>query len=74
VAITASKLRENVYRILDEVLATGQPVEIVRGGRTLRIVPDEEPTSRLERVRVLGTLSGDPDDIVHIDWSDDWRP
>ena len=38
-SITASKLRENVYRILDEVLATGVPVEIERNGRTLRIVP-----------------------------------
>jgi len=73
-AITASKLRENVYRILDEVLATGQPVEIIRGGRTLRIVPDEVPTSRLERVRTLGAIYGDPDDLVHVDWSNEWRP
>ncbi len=27
-AMTASKLRENLYKILDEVLATGQPIEV----------------------------------------------
>ena len=73
-AITASKLRANVYRILDEVLATGQPVEIIRGGRTLRIVPDEAPTSRRDRLRALGVILGDPDAPVHSDWSDAWRP
>ncbi len=29
---TASKLRQDVYRILDQVLATGVPIEIVRKG------------------------------------------
>jgi prevent-host-death family protein len=38
--ITASKLRENIYRILDEVAETGVPVEVVRKGVKLRIVPE----------------------------------
>lgn len=74
-AITASKLRENVYRILDEVLETGEPVEIRRNGRTLRIVPDEPPASRLDRVPPWPDLVvGDAGDLAHIDWSDEWRP
>jgi len=28
--ITASKLRENIYRILDQAIATGAPVEVLR--------------------------------------------
>ena len=31
--VTASKLRENVYRILDEAIATGVPVEVIRKGK-----------------------------------------
>ena len=31
--VTASKLRENIYRILDQVLETGVPVEIERRGK-----------------------------------------
>jgi hypothetical protein len=43
VTLTASKLRENIYRILDEILETGIPVEIERKGRILRIVPAQPP-------------------------------
>jgi hypothetical protein len=42
---TASRLRENVYRILDEVLETGVPVEIERRGKILRIGPPSLGTS-----------------------------
>ncbi len=34
---TASHLRQNIYRILDEVIETGQPVEIERKGSVVRI-------------------------------------
>ncbi len=73
-AVTASKLRENVYRILDEVLETGIPVEIVRNGRTLRITAVEEPSRRDRLVHRPEAINGDPDDLVHLDWSGEWRP
>ena len=47
--ITASTLRQNVYRLLDDVLLTGVPLEIERNGRILRIVPDA-PSGRLDRL------------------------
>jgi antitoxin (DNA-binding transcriptional repressor) of toxin-antitoxin stability system len=75
-AITASKLRENVYRILDQVLKTGEPVEIIRGGRKLKIVPAGEPrTRKLDRLaKRPETLLTDPEELVHLDWSKEWRP
>jgi len=33
---TAAKLRKDIYKIIDRVLATGEPVEIVCGGRKRR--------------------------------------
>lgn len=72
-ALTASKLRENVYRILDEVLETGVPVEIERRGRILRIVA-VEPRGRLANLETRPIIIGDPEDLVHIDWSSEWRP
>ena len=73
-AITASRLRANVYKVLDEVLDTGTPVEIERRGRRLRIVPAES-RGRLDRlVRRPGYLKVDPESLVHLDWSDEWRP
>lgn len=74
--MTASKLRENVYRILDQVLQTGEPVEIIRGGRKLKIVSAEEPGSRkLDRLaKRPETLLTDPAELVHLDWSKEWQP
>ena len=75
-AITASKLRENIYRILDEVSETGVPVEIVRGRRRLKIVPaDEDAPSKLRRLkRRPKAIIGDPERLVHVDWSKEWKP
>ena len=71
--LTASSLRADVYRILDQVLETGVPVEILRKGRILRIVP-ETPATRLERLERHDVITGDPEDLVHLDWSGEWRP
>lgn len=65
--ITASKFRENVYRILDEVIETGTPVEVVRKGKVLRILP-----SKLNRLKRRNAFKGDPDDIIGMDWSSEW--
>jgi Antitoxin Phd_YefM, type II toxin-antitoxin system len=73
-AISASHLRANVYRLLDEVLETGQPLEIERKGKTLVILPKEN-TSIWERLpRREGAIVGDPEELIHIDWSSEWNP
>lgn len=72
--VTASELRQDVYRLLDQVLESGVPLEIERKGRILRIVP-VDTRSRLDRV--VGDpdyIIGDPDELVHIDWSEYWKP
>ena len=71
---TRNELRANLYRLLDEVLETGVPLEIERKGRRLRILADDPP-SKLDRlVPHPGTIVGDPDGIVEIDWSVYWNP
>ena len=65
-------LRENVYRWLDSVLETGEPVVIERNGRRLLIVA-EAPTARLGRLVLRSeAMVGDADDLVHLDWSSEW--
>jgi antitoxin (DNA-binding transcriptional repressor) of toxin-antitoxin stability system len=72
-AVTASELRANIYRLLDQVLETGEPLEIERNGHRLRVVPDERP-SKLARVRGRrGTIVGDLGDLESIDWSVYWN-
>ena len=72
--ISASQLRANVYRLLDEVLVTGQPLEIKRNGKILVITPKEEISFWDRLPRREGAIVGDPNDLVHIDWSSEWNP
>ena len=71
-AMTASKLRQDIYRILDRVLETGEPVIVERNGRRLRISADETPSRLDSLVRRPEVVIGDSDDLVHLDWSDEW--
>lgn len=71
--LKASQLRENIYRILDEVLETGVPVEIERKGKILKIAPAEQ-RSKLANLKPRDYLLSDPEELVHVDWSGEWRP
>lgn len=44
--VTATALRADLYRILDEVLTTGTPVEIERRGRILYVAERPPPPLR----------------------------
>lgn len=73
--VTPSQLRQDIYRLIDQVLATREPLEIRSKGRRLRLVPDEPPSDRLSAIRANpGVIVGDPDELVTIDWSDEWDP
>ena len=65
--LTASKLRENLYRLLDQVIATGTPIEVTHKGTSLKIIPEKLP-SKLGRLPKRKSFKGDPDDILHMDW------
>jgi hypothetical protein len=73
-AITASHLRSNIYRLLDQVLETGKPLEIERRGEKLLIVPPQRPDKLSRLTPHADFLTGDPEELVHLDWSDEWRP
>lgn len=72
--ITASKLRENVYRILDEALETGRPVEVIRRGKRLKIVPETRRDRLANLKKRPSAFSGDVEDIIGMDWSGRWNP
>ena len=73
-AVTPTELRKNLFRLLDEVLETGRPLEIVRNGQILRIVPTKRG-SKLSRLRPHSdAVVGDSDALVEMEWEKLWRP
>ena len=72
--VKSTELRANLYRLLDRVLSTGEPLEVERKGRRIRIAP-ATPKNKLSRLEAHPEdLVGDPDDLVHLDWSHEWNP
>jgi len=66
--VTPTELRANIYRLLDEVLETGLPLEISKGGRKLRIVPVER-RNRLDNLKPRPeVITGNADDLPDIHW------
>lgn len=74
--ITPTQLRANLYRILERVSKTGEEVEVVRATGSLIIRPKAaERRGRRKKPKTNPKLIvGNPDDLVHIDWSKHWRP
>ena len=53
-------------------METGEPVEIERNGRRLRIVPEEAQAKLHRLVGRSDVIVGDSADLVRLDWSDEW--
>lgn len=72
--ITPSKLRENLFKLLDEALEKGETIEVKRKGQVLKIVPPKKQ-SKLERLQAHdNVVNGDAEELVHMDWSHEWKP
>ncbi|MEJ2596784.1 MAG: type II toxin-antitoxin system Phd/YefM family antitoxin [Anaerolineales bacterium] len=69
--VTPTQLRTNIYNLLDEVLETGLPLEIKKGGKKLRIVPVDKVDKLKNLISRPEAIQGDPDDLVEINWIDE---
>ncbi len=65
--VSATELRQNLYRIIDSVIESGEPVEVERKRGTVRIVP-ETRRSIWDSLEIHDVIAGD----VDVDWSDAW--
>ncbi len=66
--ISVTELRGNIYKLLDEVLNTGIPIEINNGGRKLKIMPAEKVDKLQNLVPRPYVIKRNPDDLVDISW------
>lgn len=70
--LTATELRANLYRVLDEVVETGIPQEVRRGERTLLILLADPPRRRLADLPKREVLACSVDELIATSWQDAW--
>jgi hypothetical protein len=67
--------QENLLAILDKVAETGVPLEIQRKGKRLIVSPVEKEMAKIDRLEPHPEfIVGNPDDLVKMDWSSEWKP
>jgi prevent-host-death family protein len=71
--ISLTHLRANLYKIVDQVIETGVPIEIERNGTIIKLVPIQKKKKLDNLTKHSSVLSVDPEEIVHIDWSHEWK-
>jgi len=65
--ITATSFRKNLYALLDRVIETGNPIDIERKGKIIRILAIE-PKSKLSNLKKRNVINCNPEDIISINW------
>jgi hypothetical protein len=63
--ISLTALRNNLFKIVDEVIKTGNPVELERKGHRLKIVM-EAKKSKLENLKPHDCIVGNPDELIDL--------
>jgi hypothetical protein len=63
--LSLTALRNNLFKIVDEIIRTGIPAEIERNGHRLKIVL-EEKKSKLDNLKPHDCIVGDPDDLIKL--------
>ena len=74
-AITATKLRSDLYRVIDDVIRKGVAVEVELRGKKVRIVPAEPCDKLANLVKRPGVIAGDPGRLARVKTFDEakWR-
>ncbi len=72
-SLNITKLRANLYNIIDQVIETGIAVEVERNGKVIKIMSVEKRSKLANLKPHPGTIIGDPEALVHMDWSHSWK-
>ena len=63
--MSLTALRNQLFKVIDEAIRSGIPVEIERKGHKLKIVP-EEVKSKLDNLKSHDCIVGNPDDLIDL--------
>jgi PHD/YefM family antitoxin component YafN of YafNO toxin-antitoxin module len=70
-SISVSSFRCNIYKVLDEVVKTGKPLELKRKGSRLAIAPLEKK-KKLDNLVKHNVVVGNPQELVELDCTEGW--
>lgn len=72
--ITPTDFRQNLFKLLDEVLESGKVLEINRNGNIIKIVPPKKKNKLEKLIAHPDAVIGDSEELVSMDWSKEWKP
>ncbi|NOQ16795.1 MAG: type II toxin-antitoxin system Phd/YefM family antitoxin [Methyloprofundus sp.] len=64
-SMSLTALRQQLFSVVDQVIATGVPIEIKRNGHIIKIVLDDKK-SKLANLVAHDCIVGDPDELVDL--------
>ncbi len=64
-SISLSALRQDLFKSVDQVIATGIPLEVKRKGKIVKIIV-EEKKDKLANLKPHDCIVGDPEDLVSL--------
>jgi hypothetical protein len=70
--LTLSKYRSDIFKLTDKVIETGIPIKINRNGVVVTISAPKKK-SKLDNLKKRDCVVGDADDLIYIDWSEEWN-
>ncbi|MUG94636.1 type II toxin-antitoxin system prevent-host-death family antitoxin [Scytonema sp. UIC 10036] len=66
--VTIAELSHDIDRLLDEVIETGIPLEIIKNGKSLKIISTEKKDKLKNLTFKPDVIQGNPDDLVNLSW------
>lgn len=70
--LTVTELRANLYKVVDQVIETGVPVEVLRDGHRVKIILADGPSKFQRLTHRSDVMNDDPESFVHCDWLSEW--
>lgn len=67
-----TNLRKELYKVVDNVIETGLPVDIERNGHVVQLVL-VEPKLKLDNLKPHDCINGDPEELIDLQVCD-WQP
>ena len=64
-SISLTALRQNLFKSVDQVIATGIPLEVKRKGKIVKIIV-EDKNDKLANLIPHDCIVGDPEDLVDL--------